>query len=208
MSSILENSFDLASMYATEATSATYSKYTESRREEETASNELSFTDMLELMVVQFQNQTIDNQTDTSEMMNQLVQMSVVQAMTAMTDQMEQLATLNTMTYSASLVGKEVTVGAYDEQGVLQEIVGTVTASGTYNGEPVIFVDGVSYLLSSVMAVGRLPEASAPPSDSSEDAAQDDTVTDNIPNVDTDNTTDSGSTDAATETNRPEDAVG
>ena len=208
MSSILESSFDLASMYATEATSTTYSKYTESRREEDTPSNELSFTDMLELMVVQFQNQTIDNQTDTSEMMNQLVQMSVVQAMTAMTDQMEQLATLNTMTYSASLVGKEVTVGSYDEQGALQEIVGTVTASGTYNGEPVIFVDGVSYLLSSVMAVGRLPEASVAPSTPSEDASQNDTMTDNIPDVDTDNTTDSGSMDAATENNSAEDAVG
>ena len=188
MSSILENSFDLATMYATEATSGVYSKYTESRREEDMPSNELSFTDMLSLMVVQFQNQTMDNQTDTSEMMNQLVQMSVVQAMTAMTDQMEQLATLNTMTYSASLVGKEVTVGAYDEQGALKEIVGTVTASGTYNGEPVIFVDGVSYALNSVMAVGRLPQAPEIP--------------------DMENNTDSGSTDAATENDSAEDAVG
>ena len=35
----------------------------------------LSFTDMLGLMVAQFQNQTIDNQASTSDMMNQLVQM-------------------------------------------------------------------------------------------------------------------------------------
>ena len=32
----------------------------------------LSFTDMLGLMVAQFQNQTIDNQADTTDMMNQL----------------------------------------------------------------------------------------------------------------------------------------
>ncbi len=36
----------------------------------------LDFTDMLSLMIAQFQNQTIDNQADTSDMMNQLVQMS------------------------------------------------------------------------------------------------------------------------------------
>ena len=39
---------------------------------------ELSFTDMLQLMVAQFQNQTIDNTADTSDMMNQLTQMTSV----------------------------------------------------------------------------------------------------------------------------------
>lgn len=158
MSDFLSNNFDLLTYYA-EAAGVSSSSYTTSRREEDTASNELSFTDMLELMVVQFQNQSIDNQASTADMMNQLVQMSVVQAMTSMTEQMEQLSTLNTMTYSASLVGKEVTVGTYTKEGELQEIVGTVTASGTYDGQPVIFLGSESYLLSSVMAVGRLPES-------------------------------------------------
>ena len=42
----------------------------------------LDFTDYLQLMVQQLQNQTMDNTTDTSDMLNQLVQMSVVQMMT------------------------------------------------------------------------------------------------------------------------------
>lgn len=157
MNDFLSNNFDLVTRYA-ETAGVSANSYTASRREKDTPSNELSFTDMLELMVVQFQNQSIDNQASTADMMNQLVQMSVMQAMTAMTEQMEQLSTLNTMTYSASLVGKEVTVGVYNDVGELQEIVGTVTASGTYDGQPVIFIGNNSYLLSSVMAVGRLPE--------------------------------------------------
>lgn len=186
MNDFLSNNFDLVTRYAETAGVSTNS-FATSRREKETASNELSFTDMLELMVVQFQNQSIDNQASTADMMNQLVQMSVMQAMTAMTEQMEQLSTLNTMTYSASLVGKEVTVGVYNEEGALQEIVGTVTASGTYDGQPVIFIGNESYLLSSVMAVGRLPESVSadpiPEGDSS--------------NTDSDTTVDSGDTDDA-----------
>ena len=118
---------------------------------------ELSFTDMLSLMVAQFQNQTIDNQADTSDMMNQLVQMSVVQGMTDMTTQMKELALANVMNYSASLVGKEVTVGVLDAKGALaEEIVGTVTATGTYNGQQVIFIGDRYYPLSSIMSVGKL----------------------------------------------------
>ena len=158
MNDFLANNFDLVTRYA-ETAGVSAGTYSASRRETDAPSNELSFTDMLELMVVQFQNQSIDNQASTSDMMNQLVQMSVMQAMTAMTEQMEQLSTLNTMTYSASLVGKEVTVGVYNDLGELQEIVGTVTASGTYDGQPVVFIGNNSYLLSSVMAVGRLPES-------------------------------------------------
>ena len=71
----------------------------------------LDFTDMLGLMVAQFQNQTIDNQASTSDMMNQLVQMSSMQAMTEMSSQMKELTLANVMAYSASLVGQTVTIG-------------------------------------------------------------------------------------------------
>ena len=127
-------------------------------RDEDTPSNELSFTDMLQLMVVQFQNQTIDNTADTSDMMNQLVQMSVVQAMTSLTTQMEQVTQATTLTYSASLVGKTVTVGVFDDKGNMKEICDKVTATGTYNGIPVLFFGKDRYPLSSILAVGELPK--------------------------------------------------
>ena len=130
----------------------------------------LDFTDYLQLMVQQLQNQTMDNTTDTSDMLNQLVQMSVVQMMTTVKTSIDTLVDANTLTYAASLVGKTVTVGEYGEDGKLQEVVGTVTGTGTYQGVPVIFVDGEMYALSDIMAVGsrsgqrrgRLCTSSAP----------------------------------------------
>lgn len=120
-------------------------------------SSSLNMDDFLQLIVAQFQNQDPENAASSSDMLNQLVQMSTIQAISNITD-------ATTMMYSASLVGKEVTVGVFKD-GKLEEIVGTVTATGTYNGESVIFVDGVSYTLSSIMAVGRLPEKPVEPDD-------------------------------------------
>ena len=119
----------------------------------------LSFTDMLGLMVAQFQNQTMDNQASTTDMMNQLVQMSSMQAMTEMTSNMKELALANVMSYAASLVGKTVTVGVYNEKTKeMEEIVGTVQGTGTYDGQQVIYLDnGKGYFLSDIMAVGTLP---------------------------------------------------
>ena len=118
----------------------------------------LDFNDFLQLMVQQLQNQTIDNTTDTGEMLNQLVQMSTVQMLSSVKTGLEALVDASTLTYAASLVGKTVTVGEYGEDGKLQEVVGTVTGTGTYKGVPVIFVDGEMYALSDIMAVGTLPD--------------------------------------------------
>lgn len=118
----------------------------------------LDFEDFLQLMVQQLQNQTIDNTADTSDMLNQMVQMSMVQMMTKVQTSLEDLTTANTMTYAASLVGKTVTVGVYDEKGNIQEVVGEVTGTGTYQNTPVIFVNNEMYPLNSIMAVGTLPQ--------------------------------------------------
>lgn len=118
----------------------------------------LDFTDFLQLMVAQLQNQTIDSAADTSDMLNQLVQMSVVGMMSSVQTSLENLTSASTLTYAASLVGKTVTVGTYDENGEIKEIVGEVTGTGTYQGMPVIFIGDDMYALNSIMAVGRLPE--------------------------------------------------
>ena len=118
----------------------------------------LTMEDFLQLMIVQFQNQDMDNPASTSDMMNQLISMSTIQAMATITD-------AATMSYAASLVGKTVTVGEYSSASGLKEIVGEVTGTGTYNGEQVIFVNGKSYALSSIMAVGELPPEEETPSD-------------------------------------------
>lgn len=132
---------DIASLAKTQSTTATKSK---------SDSTSLNMDDFLQMMVAQFQNQDPENAASTTDMLNQMVQMSMIQAITNITDAVS-------LSYSASLVGKEVTVGSFDSEGKLKEIVGTVTGTGTYNGSPVVFVDGVSYNMSSIMAVGRLP---------------------------------------------------
>ena len=132
---------DIAAMTSTQSTSSV---------KKSSDSFGLDMTDFLKMMVAQFQNQDPENAADTSDMLNQMVQMSMIQAIADIADAVS-------LSYSASLVGKEVTVGTFDSEGKLQEVVGTVTGTGSYNGSPVIYVDGQMYSMSSIMAVGRLP---------------------------------------------------
>ena len=113
--------------------------------------SKLDMTDFLTLMVKEMTSQSIDSTMDTADMLNQLVQMQMVQALTSMTD-------ASVMSYSASLVGKEVTIGQLDDKGQLTELVGTVKGTGMMDGKQVIFLDNDKYYdLSQIMAVGRLP---------------------------------------------------
>lgn len=119
------------------------------------AGSELDMTDFLTLMVAMFQNQDIDNAASTTDMMNQFVQMSVVQAITNISTLIDDSTVL---TYAASLVGKEVTIGEASGKEMV-ETVGTVIGTGTLNGQQVIFLDNdKSYYLNQILAVGRLPE--------------------------------------------------
>ena len=117
------------------------------------AGSDLEMDDFLKLMIAMFQNQSIDDTVSTSEMMNQMVQMSVIQAVNGINSMMSETTGLS---YAASLVGKEVTIGVSDSSG-LSQIRGTVTGTGTLNGEQVIFIGNEQYSLSSVIAVGRIP---------------------------------------------------
>lgn len=120
------------------------------------AGSDMEMDDFLKLMVAMFSNQSIDDTADTSEMMNQMVQMSVIQAVTNLNNLITESTSL---TYAASLVGKEVTVGQYVGKE-LKEIRGTVTGTGTLGGQQVIFLDDdQSYYLTDIMAVGKLPDA-------------------------------------------------
>lgn len=128
-------------------------------------SYDLDMQDFLTLMVTELQCQSIDATADTSEMLNQMVMMQMVSALTNMTD-------ASVMSYAASLVGKTVTVGQYDSEGVLQEVVGTVTGTGSMGGEQVVFVNDKYYYMNEIMAVGTLPEMKEPEKTPSEDGSE------------------------------------
>ena len=120
-----------------------------------TGNTELTMQDFLQLMVVQLQNQSIDDTMDTSEMMNQMVQMQMVTAITNMNE-------ISVMTYASSMVGKIVTIGIV-QGNALEEREVEVIGTGISNGQQVIFgKDGKgnveTYALNQIMAVGRLPE--------------------------------------------------
>ena len=138
---------DLANMQINSVLSSTAAKTTKNKS---AGSTSLDMTDFLTMMVAQFQNQDPENAASTTDMLNQMVQMQMVQALVNMTD-------ASVMSYAASLVGKQVTVGQYDSEGKLQEVVGTVTGTGTYNGSQVVFVGDKYYPLSEILAVGTLP---------------------------------------------------
>ena len=147
---------DLSSVYGTQATT-TASKSTNKK-----AGGDMVMDDFLKLMVAQFQNKSIDDTADTTEMMNQMVQMSVIQAITSLTTLISDSTNLS---YAASLVGKQVTIGerAGSDPSDIKEILGTVTGTVTLDGRQVIFLDDeeTPYYLTDIMAVGRLPETNA-----------------------------------------------
>lgn len=124
----------------------------------------LDLNDYLKLMVAMFQNQTIDNNADIGDMMNNMVQMSVVEAISSISSLIQESTALN---YAASLVGKQVTVGIVNNNQLV-EIEGYVAATGTYNGQQVIFLKDKSgnpiegYVpITSIMAIGWLSETAS-----------------------------------------------
>lgn len=172
----VNSGFDILNRYQ-DVNGDDYSAYVNRHEEEEKLKQlyedkgTLDFQDMLQLMVAQFQNQTMDDQASTTDMMNQLVQMSTMQAMNEMSSQMSELTLANVMSYSRSLVGQEVTVGVWqdvpslNEDGTittvrkLEEIYDKVVGVGNYGGQQVIFLEkGGMYYLSDILAVGKLPK--------------------------------------------------
>ena len=128
-------------------TTSTTPKHSTSRKN----NTELNMEDFLQLMIVQLTHQTIDDTMDTSEMMNQMIQMQMISAITNMTE-------VNIQSYANSLVGQIVTVGIVSNN-TLEERAVRVMGTGTYNGQQVIFgSDGNMYYLNQIMAVGLLPD--------------------------------------------------
>ncbi len=119
-----------------------------------TSGSDLDFEAFLKLMVAQFQNQSIDNQADTTEMLNQMVQMSLIQSIT---DIRELITESTATTTAASMIGQKVTIGQIvGGESIEKEI--TVVGTGMVEGEQVLFGDDdKSYKMSDVIAIGKIP---------------------------------------------------
>ena len=115
---------------------------------------DMTTEDFMTLIMAPFQNQDIMNPASTDDFLNQMIQMMTIQTMTNMND-------ISTISYAASLVGKEVTIGVPGKEG-LEEIVGVVTGTGMMNGQQIIIVNGKEYGLNQILAIGKLPENPPP----------------------------------------------
>lgn len=187
-------------------TAATQKEATQSTNKK--AGMDLEMEDFLTLMCAMFENQTIDDTASTSEMMNQFVQMSVVTAVSNLTELLNKSTALN---YAASLVGKEVTVGQW-VNGELKEMLGTVTGTGTLNGQQIVFVQpeggdkSESYYLTDIMAVGRLPEKVEDPGADQENTGAGDAVQGGTSKPET-GAEDNGGTGTETPVDNPNDEL-
>lgn len=125
-------------------------KAIEEKQQSRKNSTELTINDFYKLMAAQLQYQDMNNPADTSEMMSTIIQSQMIQAITNM-------SSTNTTSYAASLVGKQVTIAEVDVDGKYAgDKVGMV--SGVVLGDnPLVVIDGKSYSLSQIMAVGEVP---------------------------------------------------
>lgn len=123
------------------------------------AGSSLDMNDFLRLLAAQFQNQDVMNPTDNTEFIAELAQFSSLQAM----NQLNQYADRQ---YAASLVGRNVVVGQYDDSGAYSEKQGTVESAYFSADGTVVVVGGQAYDLSSVIQVvqdGAAPNSNPDP---------------------------------------------
>lgn len=125
---------------------------------------DLQTTDWLTLLVAQLKNQDMYNQTDNSEMMNQMAQYSQIQAIQNLVSIQEDTYAMNTTNYAASLLGKEVTVAELvsntTSSGTTQTLVttkGVITGVTLFEGEPMVYIGEKAFSLSQIMVVGDVP---------------------------------------------------
>ena len=132
------------------------------RSKVEAATNELTMNDFYQLLAAQLKYQDADNPMDTSQMMAQMVQTQMITALNHMTTVIDDLSLVNTTSYAASMVGKEVTVAKVDENGKYtgEEVTGTVTGVNL-GTTPMVHVNGESYKLTQLMSIGTEEESSS-----------------------------------------------
>jgi flagellar basal-body rod modification protein FlgD len=138
------------------------------RRSTDSSTTTVNFEDYITLMVAQLKNQDMYNTADTTEMTSQLAQYSLVSAA-------ESIITGQNTNYAASLVGKQVTASYEDSAGNLVTNTGIVSGITLYEGEPLIYVNGVPYNLSEIMIIGTT---------AADDSSSDETETEEVSGVD------------------------
>lgn len=110
----------------------------------------LKTQDFLNLLVAQLTNQDVMNPTQDTEFISQMAQFTTLETMQTMTE-------LIYAQYGASMVGKNVIVAAYDNNGGYSQDQGIVQKVQFMNGDCTVTVNDRSYSMSSIMEVLNEP---------------------------------------------------
>ena len=124
----------------------------------------LNFEDYLSMMVAQLKNQDMYNNTDTSQMTQQMASYSMVTAA-------KEIMQYHTRSYAASLIGQNVTASYTDKSGHKITNKGTITGMSFYEDTPLVYVNGEPYNISEITVIGRTGEKAKATTDSTEASA-------------------------------------
>ncbi|MDD6578945.1 MAG: flagellar hook capping FlgD N-terminal domain-containing protein [Lachnospiraceae bacterium] len=148
---------DISALSGSSGTNSVYSKNTAAANNEK---GSLDIQSYFKLLAAQLANQDMSNPMDTSDMMNQMSQMAMVQSLTAMTESIKTSTALSQQSYAASLIGKKVTylasagTGADGSEMTVTKtgIVSSVSLSGK---NPTIRIEGddTDYSLERIQSV-------------------------------------------------------
>lgn len=138
--------------------------------------NTLTIESFVRLLATQLQNQDVTNPMESSDMMNQMTQMAMVQALSAMTESVSANSAMNSITYAAGMVGKEVTVAVTTENSMGVPIIsgsktGIVETINLTGGEPTFRLQGDTkdYPLSYLLGIGDVTDSVDDSNQSGED---------------------------------------
>lgn len=144
-----------ASQKAANASSSSKTTTTETSPEDKTS---LDMNDFYELLAAQMKYQDADNPLSTSEMVSQMAQTQMIVATQTLIESINQMSQINLISYSSSMLGKEVKVALKGEDGTYAgDKVGVVEGVALYNGIPQIYIDGEPYELAQLMGLGEVP---------------------------------------------------
>jgi flagellar basal-body rod modification protein FlgD len=106
----------------------------------------LDMNDFFKLMTAQLQNQDMFNPVDDTQFMAQMAQYSTLQ-------QMQDMSKTFDSSYAVSLLGKNVLVNSTDENGITQQITGSVDKIDFQDGTAQLYVNGNVYATNDITSV-------------------------------------------------------
>lgn len=142
-----------ASASGTSAASNTAAARTSSAAEKKSSST-LNADDFLKLFIKQLQNQDATSPMDSSEMMNQITQLSNMQMM----QNMENYSKSN---YAVSLVGKYVKATVADDSGNTETVSGTIDRMVQQDGEYTFYIGEKKFSADDITEVTTAPATAA-----------------------------------------------